>query len=48
MPKMLGHKVKVMASKAVTIKVVVVARVRVMGRPMTGPTSWMPMRSRGI
>ena len=37
MPKILGPKVKVVATKAVAIKAVVVAMAGIMGRPIVGP-----------
>ena len=48
MPKMLGPRVKVVATKAMAIKAVVEVMVMVMGRPMVGPMPWMPVSSRGI
>ena len=48
MPKVTGHEVRVMATKAVAIKVVVMVMIMVMGRPMVGPMLWMPMSSKGI
>ena len=48
MLKMLVPKVTVMATKAITIKPMVVAMVRVIGRPMVGPIVWMPISSKGI
>ena len=42
MPKTVGTKLRVMASKAMAIKAVVVAIVRVMGRHAVGPMPWMP------
>ena len=39
MLKMLGHEVRVIVSKAITIRAMVMVMVVVMGRPMVGPTS---------
>ena len=48
MPKTLGLEVRLVTPKAIPIKAEVVAIVRVMGRPMLRPISWIPTRSRGI
>ena len=48
MPKMLGHKIRVMATKIMAIEAMVVAIVQVLGRPVVRPMLWMPMSSRGI
>ena len=44
----LGPKVRVVVTKAMAIRAVVVVMVMVMGRPMVKPMLWMPMSSRGI
>ena len=48
MPKMLGPKVRVMATKAVAIRAVVVVMFVVVARPVVEPIPWIPMSSRGI
>ena len=48
MHKMPGPKVRVVANKAVAIRVLVVIIVMVMGRPVVRPTPWIPMSSRSI
>ena len=48
MHKMLGPEVRVIATKAVAIRVVVVVMVMVMGRLVVEPMPWMPMSSRNI
>ena len=48
MHKMPGSEVRVMATKAVAIRAMVVVMVVVVGRPMAEPISWMPMSSRDI
>ena len=48
MLRMLQPKVRVVATKAVAIKAMIMAMVLVVERPMVGPMSWMPMSSRGI
>ena len=46
--KIPGPKVRVMATKAMAIRAMVMVMVVVMGRPMVEPMLWMPMSSRGI
>ena len=48
MYKMPGPEVRVMVTKAVASRVMVLVMVVVVGRPMVEPMPWMPMRSRGI
>ena len=48
MHKMLGPEVRVVVTKAMAIRAMVVVMVMVMGRPMVEPMPWMPMSSRGI
>ena len=48
MHKMLGNEVRVVATKAVAIRSMVVFMVIIMGRLMVEPMPWMPMSSRGI
>ena len=48
MHKMLGLVVRVMVTKAVAIKAVVMVTVIVVGKPVVKPMPWMPMTSRGI
>ena len=43
MHKMLGPKIRVVATNAIAIKVVVMVVVIVMGRPVAKPMPWMPM-----
>ena len=45
---MLVPEVRVIATKAVAIRVIVMVMVVIMGRPMVGPMPWMPMSTRGI
>ena len=47
-PKILGPKVRMVATKTVALKVMVVVVVGFIGRPMFGPMPWMPMISRCI
>ena len=47
-PKMLGSNIKIMATKSMAIKVMVVVMVMVIGRPMVWPMPWIPMSSLGI
>ena len=37
-----------MATKAMAIRAIIVAMIRLMGRFVLGPMPWMPMSSRGI
>ena len=48
MPKLLGPKVSVMATKAMAIKAIVVVIDMVMCMPIVRTILWMPMNSRGI
>ena len=48
MHKMLGPEVRVVVTKAVAIRAMVVVMVMVVGRPVVKPMLWMPMSSRGI
>ena len=48
MLKTLGPKVRVMATKAMAIKVMIVVMIVIMVRPMIGPMTWMPISSRVI
>ena len=48
MPKLLGPKVRVIATKAVAIKAMVIGIVGIMGRLKVRPILWMPMSHRGI
>ena len=48
MPIMLVSKVRVVSTKAVASKAVVVAMIRVMGRPVVWPMPQMPMISESI
>ena len=48
MHKMLGPEVRVVDTKAVAIRAVVMVIVVVVGRPMVEPMPWMPMSSRGM
>ena len=43
-----GLEVRVMVTKSMAIKAVVVVIVEVISRPMVKPIPWMPMSSRGI
>ena len=47
MCKMLGLKVRVMATKAMVIRTMVVVMVVVMGRSAVGPMLWIPLSNRG-
>ena len=46
--KMPGLEVRVMATKAMAIRAVVIVLVMVMGRPVVELIPWIPMSSRGI
>ena len=47
--RMPGHEVRVVATKAMAIRDMVIVMVMVMGRPMVEPMPWIPMSSsRGI
>ena len=46
--RMPGHEVRVVATKAMAIRDIVIVMVMVMGRPMVEPMPWIPMSSRGI
>ena len=46
--KMLRPKVRVMVTKAVAIRAMVVVIFVVVGRPVVEPIPWMPMSSKGI
>ena len=46
--KMLGPTFRVVITKAVAIRAVVVVMVMVVGRPMVKPMPWMPMSSGGF
>ena len=48
MHKMLRPKVRVMATKAMAIRSLVIVMVIVVGRPIVRPMLWMAMISRGI
>ena len=48
MPKMLGLEARVLVTKAMAIRAVVMVMVLVIGNPVIGPMPWMPMSSRGI
>ena len=48
MHKILGPKVRVMATKAMAIRAMVVVLVMVIGRPVVKPMPWMLKSSRGI
>ena len=48
MYKMLGPKVRVVVTKVVAIRAVVLVMVMVLGRPLVDPILWKPMSSRGI
>ena len=48
MYKMLGPKVRVVVTKVVAIRAVVLVMVMVLGRPLVDPILWIPMSSRGI
>ena len=48
MLKMLGPEVRVVATKAMAIKAMVIVMVAIMGRPVVGPKLWMPMSIRDI
>ena len=48
MHKMLGPEVRVMASKSMANKAMVIAMVGIIGKPILGPMLWMPTSSRGI
>ena len=48
MHKMPGPKLRIVVTKAMAIKAVVVVMVVVMGRPIVEPMPWMPISSRGI
>ena len=48
MHKMLGPKVRVVVTKAMAIRAMVMGIVMVMGRPVVEPMPRMPMSSRGI
>ena len=48
MHKILGPKVRVIVTKAVAIRAVIMDMVIVMGRPVVEPMPWMPMSGRGI
>ena len=47
-PKMPGPKVRIVDTKAIDIKAVVVTMVMVLGRPVVRSMPWIPMSSRGI
>ena len=47
MHKILGPKVKVIATKAVAIKAIIMVMVMVVGRPVVGLMLWMPKSSKG-
>ena len=47
-PKVLGPKVRAVATKAMAIQAMVLVIVIDMGRPVVRPMPWMPMGSRGI
>ena len=46
--KMLGPEVRVMASKAIAIRAIVVVMVVVVGWPVVQPMPWMPKSNKGI
>ena len=46
--KMLGPEVRVVVTKAMAIRLMVVVMVMVMGRPMVKPMLWIPMNNRGM
>ena len=48
MPKMLGPEARVLVTKAMAIRAVVIVMVLVIGNPVIGPMPWMPMSSKGI
>ena len=48
MCKMVGPKVRVVATKAMVIRAMVIIMVIVVGWPMVRPMLWMPMSNRGI
>ena len=48
MHKMPGSEVRVMLSKAMAIRTVVIVMVVIMGKPIVESMPWMPMSSRGI
>ena len=48
MPKILGPEVRVMVTKVVAIRAMVIFMVVVVGRLMVKPMPWNPMISRGI
>ena len=48
MPKMQGPKARVITTKAMATRTMVLALLGVMGRSMVGPMPWMPMRHRGM
>ena len=48
MHKMLGPKVRVVATEVVAISAMVIIMIVVMGRPIVEPMPWMPISSRGI
>ena len=48
MPKIPGPKVRVVATKVVAIKAIVMAMFGVLGRPMVEPIPWMPISCRGF
>ena len=48
MHRMPGPEVRVMVTKAMAIRAVVIVLVMVMGRPMIEPMPWLPMSNMGI
>ena len=48
MYKTLEPKVRVVATKAIAIRAIVIVMVMVVGKPMLEPMPWMPMSSGGI